>query len=500
VRSGVRLSRAHLEQLAPGRADVGALGRRQRLVVLVICSVSLFMTYVDTTALNVALPSIERDFHASLASIQWVADAYLLVLASLLVAAGSIADRVGRRRVFRTGLVLFTAGSLVCSLAPNVDVLIGLRMLQAVGGCMLTPVSLSIVRQVFTDPSERARALGGWSAIFGLGVAAGPILGGMLVSAAGWRSVFWVNVPIGVGAWWLAGRFVPESRAPIPRRLDPAGQVLVFIVLAALTYAIIEGPSLGWATPRIVGAFAAGAAATILLAVVERSRPEPLLDLRFFRSPPFAAAIATAVLSFLVLAGFLFVTTLYLQDVRRNSPFVAGVSLLPATVMVAVCALFAGQLVARFGARVPLVAAGLCLAAGAAMLLWLTPHTPYALLAPAYVLLGAGFGLVNPPITNTAVSGMPPEQAGVASAIASASRQIGNVLGVAVMGTMVTSSAFGTGHLSEHAAATFTSATHRAWALALACGLACAATAIVCTGRRGLRAARAIYHEQAPTA
>jgi EmrB/QacA subfamily drug resistance transporter len=498
VSPGARLSRLHLDRLAPARADAGALGRRQRRVVLVICSVSLFVTYVDTTVLNVALPSIERDFHADLASMQWVADAYLLVLASLLVAAGSIADRVGRRRVFRAGLVLFSAGSLVCSLAQNVDVLIGLRMLQAVGGCMLTPVSLSIVRQVFTDPAERARALGVWSAMFGLGVAAGPILGGMLVSGAGWRSVFWVNVPVGLGAWWLAGRFVPESRAPTPRRLDPAGQALVFVMLASLTFAIIEGPSLGWATPPIVAAFAAGAIATVLLVVVERGRPEPLLELRFFRSPPFSAAIATAVLSFLVLAGFLFVTTLYLQDVRRDSPLVAGVSLLPATVMVAVCALLGGHLVARFGARVPLVAAGLCLVAGAALLLGLTPHTPYALLAAAYVLLGAGFGLVNPPITITAVSGMPPEQAGVASAIASASRQIGSVLGVAVMGSLVTSSAFGTGHLTGHAAVAFTSASHGAWALALACGLACVATAIACTGRRGLRAARAIYHEQTP--
>ncbi len=453
------------------------------------------MTYVDSTILNVALPSIERQFRVGVADLQWVADAYLLVLASLLMLSGSTADRLGRRRLFTTGLLIFTAGSLLCSLAPNISALIVFRMAQALGGCMLIPVSLSIVRQVYTDPAERARAFGIWSAVFGLGAATGPILGGLLVSGVGWRSVFWINIPIGLTVWFLARRYVPESRAPKPRRIDPAGQVLVVIALATLTYGVIEGPSAGWGSGRIVTSFSVGAVAIITLLLVERHATEPLLELGFFRSPPFSAANAVALASFLVLSGFLFVNTLYLQDVRGDSALVAGLSLLPATAVITACSLLSGRLVARFGPRLPLSAAGLFLAAGAALLLHLVPTTPYLELALSYVVLGLGFGLVNAPITNTAVSGMPPEQAGVASAIASTSRQIGNVLGVAVMGTLVTSTAFGKGHLDLLAAARFTTATHKAWAVAIGCGVACAVTAFACTGRRGFLAAGRVYQD-----
>jgi EmrB/QacA subfamily drug resistance transporter len=476
----------------------GVTGRRRRLIILFICSMSLFMTYVDSTILNVALPAIERQFHASVSDLQWVADAYLLVLASLLMLAGSTADRLGRRRLFTTGLLIFTTGSLLCSLAPDIGALIAFRMAQALGGCMLIPVSLSIVRQVYTDPTERAQAFGIWSAIFGLGAATGPILGGLLVSGVGWRSVFWINIPIGLMAWFLARRYVPESRAPVPRRIDPAGQALVVVTLAALTYGVIEGPSAGWGSVRIVISFAVGAAGVVTLLLVERRVTEPLLELGFFRSPPFAAANAVAVASFLVLAGFLFVNTLYLQDVRGDSALVAGLSLLPPAIVITACSLLSGRLVARFGPRLPLSAAGLFLAAGSALLLNLVPTTPYLELALSYVVLGFGFGLVNAPITNTAISGMPPEQAGVASAIASTSRQIGNVLGVAVMGTLVTGTAFGTGHLDLVAATHFTAATHRAWAVAIGCGVACAVTAFACTGRRGFLAASRVY-EDSPT-
>ncbi|MDA8266580.1 MAG: MFS transporter, partial [Actinomycetota bacterium] len=313
--------------LSPPVPPAGASGRRRRLVILVICSMSLFMTYVDSTILNVALPSIERQFRVGVADLQWVADAYLLVLASLLMLSGSTADRLGRRRLFTTGLLIFTAGSLLCSLAPNISALIVFRMAQALGGCMLIPVSLSIVRQVYTDPAERARAFGIWSAVFGLGAATGPILGGLLVSGVGWRSVFWINIPIGLTVWFLARRYVPESRAPKPRRIDPAGQVLVVIALATLTYGVIEGPSAGWGSGRIVTSFSVGAVAIITLLLVERHVSEPLLELGFFRSPPFSAANAVALASFLVLSGFLFVNTLYLQDVRGDSALVAGLSL-----------------------------------------------------------------------------------------------------------------------------------------------------------------------------
>jgi EmrB/QacA subfamily drug resistance transporter len=438
------------------------------------------MTYVDSTILNVALPAIERDLHASVSKLQWVLDAYLLVLASFLVLSGSIADRVGRRRVFCIGLLCFSLGSLLCSLAPDIDMLIVFRIIQALGGCMLTPVSLSIVRQVFTDPAERAQALGWWSCVFGLGAASGPILGGVLVSMIDWRSVFWVNVPVGLCAWVLARRYLPESRAAKPRRADPAGQLLITIALGSLTFALIEGPTRGWGSAAIVGTFSATVLATVALLVVQRCHPEPLFEPRFFRSPTFSAAISIAVLSFLVQSGFLFVNTLYLQQVRGDSALVAGVAVLPATAAIAVFGPPAGRLVARHGPRLPMTVAGLCLAGGSAVLLTLTPTTPYLVLALSYLLLGIGFGLINPPITNTAVNGMPAAQAGVASATVSTARQVGNALGVAIMGSLISGGA---------------GDTRPSWILALGCGLACTAVAMVCTGPRAQRIADGVYRD-----
>lgn len=468
--------------------------------MLGICSLSLFVTYVDTTILNVALPAIGRSFSASVTGLQWVADAYLLVLAALLVLTGSVADRIGRRRVFMTGLLAFGAGSAACSLAPSLGLLVAFRMLQALGGSMLTPVSLSIVRQVFEDPGERARALGMWSGIFGLGVACGPILGGLLVVGVGWRSVFWVNVPVVVAAWLLARRYVPESQAPVPRRVDLPGQVLVIVVLSTLTAAVIEGSSLGWGSPTIVAGFAVAAGAGVALVALESRRSEPLLELRFFKSPTFSAANAIAVAAFLVLSGFLFVNTLYLQEVRGDSALLAGLAVLPATTVIAATAPLAGILVARFGARLPLVISSTAMAVGCTILLRLTPSTPYAVLVVSYLLLGVGFGVVNPPITNTAVTGMPAAQAGVASAIASSSRQVGNVLGVAVMGALVTAADTGgaSGHLRGQAGAAFSSATHVAWLLGVGCALGSAVIALTCTGRRGRAAAARVYADPEP--
>jgi EmrB/QacA subfamily drug resistance transporter len=457
--------------------------RKRRLVVLLICSSSLFMTYLDSTILNVALPTLQTDLHASLADLQWVADAYLLVIASLLLLTGSMADRFGRKRLFMVGLAGFSLGSLLCSLAPNVGSLVALRMLQALGGSMLTPISLSIVRNTFTDTRERAQALGIWSGIFGVATACGPVAGGILVSEVGWRSVFWVNVPIGAAMLIAARRYVPESRAPRPRRVDVPGQLLMIVFLGTLTYAVIQGPADGWASAPILTLFAIAAVAVTAFAVLATKRDEPLLDPRFFRSPPFAGASVIAVLSFVVLAGFLFVIMLYLQQARGDDPLRAGLALLPATVVMAVAAPVAGHLTGRRGPLIPLAASGILMAAGSAALLGLQPATSYAKLMLAFAVLGAGLGLVNPPITNAGVSGMPPEQAGVASAVISSTRQFGNVLGVAVMGAMLTS-----GYHARLAAglarpAALSAATDAPWLLAAACGVLVAVTGIVTTHR-----------------
>src|SRR6478735_8902184 len=219
---------------------------RRPWLILVICCMSLLIVGIDVTIVNVALPAIGRGLHASLSGLQWSVDAYTLVLASLLMASGSTADRFGRRRVFQIGLVLFTLGSLLCSLATSVSALVLFRCLQALGGSMLNPVALSIITNIFTEPRARARAMGVWGAVFGMSLALGPVLGGLLVTSLSWRAIFWINIPIGVAAIILTRLFVPESKAGTARRFDPPGQLLVTVMLVTLTYGVIEGPSRGW--------------------------------------------------------------------------------------------------------------------------------------------------------------------------------------------------------------------------------------------------------------
>src|SRR5689334_1985081 len=232
------------------------LSRRRRLLILVICSMSLLIVGLDVTIVNVALPAIHRSLGASVSGLQWTIDAYTLTIAVLLMLAGSTADRIGRRKVFLIGLVVFSSGSLLCALAPTLQLLIAARVLQGIGGSMLNPVAMSIIRNVFDDPRERAQAIGVWGGMIGLSMALGPVIGGALVDSVGWRAVFFVNVPIGVIAFVLTTLYVPRSRAARPRRLDPIGQILVILALASLTYAIIEAPGAGWTSGGTLGLFA----------------------------------------------------------------------------------------------------------------------------------------------------------------------------------------------------------------------------------------------------
>jgi len=459
---------------------VPKLSRRRRILVLAICCLSLFIFGVDSTIVNVALPSIQRDLHAPVSGLQWTVDAYTVVIASVLILAGSTADRFGRRKVFQIGLATFTLGSLLCSLAPGLGWLVVFRMLQAVGGSMMNPVAVSIIANTFTDPRERARAIGIWGGVFGLAIAAGPPLGGVLVDGVGWRGIFWVNIPVGVAAIVLTALFVPESRADRPRRIDPVGQVLVIVTLASLTYAIIEGPRAGWTSPEIVSLFVVAAAGAAALIAYEPRRREPLLDLRFFRSAPFTGATLIAISALAALGGFLFLNTLYLQDVRGLSALSAGLYTLSLAVMTLLLAPLSGWIVSRWGARLPLVVAGVAMTAGGLLLTDLAPGTSVARLMTAYVIFGIGTGMVNAPITNTAVSGMPRAQAGVAAAIASTSRQVGQSLGVAVVGAAVTSAMHGLLRVN------FAQASHVGWWIIAGCGAAVLLLGVVTTGRWAL--------------
>lgn len=432
---------------------------RHHVLILVICCLSLFIVSLDATVTNVALPSIGRDLHADVGALQWTLDAYTLTIASFLVLAGSSGDRFGRRRVFQIGLVVFGVGSLACSAAPTDGALIAARVLQALGGSMLNPVSLSIVTNTFTEKRSRARALGVWGAVTGISLGFGPLVGGLLTDSIGWRSIFWVNVPVVAAAILLTAFFVPESRAERKRRVDPVGQVLIVVALASIVFAIIEGPSLGWSSPAVLGAFLVGLACVAAFVPVELHRDEPLIDPRFFRSVPFTAAILAAVAAFGSWGAFLFANTLALQDARGFSPVVTGLLFMPAGLAILIASPLSGYLVGTRGTRLPMTLSGTLIAAAAVLLTFTTPSSPIALTLVLFTLFGLGFGLVNAPITNTAVSGMPNAQAGAAAAITSTGRQVGTALGIALAGSITGASSGGGGKVG----ASFFQDAHPLW-------------------------------------
>jgi EmrB/QacA subfamily drug resistance transporter len=476
------------------RATAGELSRRRRFLVLAICCSSVIVVVMDISIVNVALPAIRHDLHASESGLQWTVDAYTLMLASFLVLAGSTADRVGRRRIFQIGLAAFGLGSLLCGLAPGIGWLIAARALQAVGGTMLNPVAMAIVATTFPEPAERARAIGVFGSMAGLSLALGPILGGALVDGFGWHSIFWINVPVVSAAMVCTALFVPESRAARARRFDPVGQALVILVLGSVVYAIIESTWLGWTSPVILGLLAVAALGVLGILGYEPRRVDPLLELRLSRSVPFSSAILMALWALCGFSAFLFVTTQYLQDVRGMSALVAGLCLLPVGVLVVVLSPFTGRLVGARGPRLPLVVAGAALALGGGASIWLGPATPLPAVLAIYVLFGIFLGTVNPPITNTAVSGMPRSMAGVATSLASAGRQTGTTLGVAISGTIV-------GSALTRGGVAFTSAAHAVWWMVLGLGLGILVLGMLSTGRwaRGTAARAAALFEDVDT-
>ncbi len=391
---------------------------------------------MDATIVNVAIPAIRRDFGASASQMQWVIDIYTLVLASLLMLSGAAGDRFGRRRVFQIGLTVFAAGSLLCSLAPGVDALIAARLIQGIGGSMMNPVALSIISQVFVGRVERARALGIWGGVVGISMALGPIVGGMLIELVGWRSVFWINLPICGAAIVLTALFVPESRSVTRRGIDPIGQLLALATLFGLVCVLIEGPALGWSDPRIAAIAVTAALSFAGFLRYESRREDPFVDLRFFRSVPFASATVIAVCAFASWGAFLFMMSVYLQGQRGYSAAHTGLIYLPIAIGALVFSPLSGRMVGRFGARPSLLIAGLLLTAAPAMLTRLTGVTPIAAVLVIFGVFGIGFAMVNASVTNAAVSGMPQDRAGAASAVTSTSRQVGVSIGVALCGSL----------------------------------------------------------------
>ncbi|WP_330178962.1 MFS transporter [Nocardia sp. NBC_01503] len=406
---------------------IGVLSKERKTIILITCCLSLLISSMDATIVNVAIPTIRTDLGAPLTRLQWIVDIYTLTLASLLMLSGALADRFGRKRLFRIGLFVFALGSLLCSIAPTIEFLIGARFLQAIGGSMLNPVAMSIITTVFTGRMERARAVGVWGAVVGISTAMGPLVGGLLIDSLGWQSVFWINLPIVAVALILTTLFVPESKSQHPRGMDVAGQLLAIAFMFTLVFGLIEHKP-------IIFALTASALAAFLRH--EGRHPTPFIDLRFFRSFPFASATLTAICAFAALGAFLFDVSLYLQGVRHFSAVHSGLLYLPMALGMLVFSPVSGRLVGRYGTRPSLVVAGVFMTAAAVGLTRMAPDTAVWQLVVLFALFGIGFGMVNAPITTAAVSGMPLDRAGAASAVASTSRQVGVSLGVALCGAL----------------------------------------------------------------
>jgi EmrB/QacA subfamily drug resistance transporter len=453
-------------------------------LVLAICCASIFLVGMDTTVVNIALPSIGRDLGLATSQLQWVVDAYTLVLASLLITSGALADKLGRRRIFRIGLVFFALGSAACALAPTVGTLVAARVVQGIGGSMLSPVALAIVVSAITDLRRRAQAIGVWASVFGLSMAAGPVLGGLLTAGLGWRTVFWMNLPIIAVVLVLTVFFVPESRSAAPRGLDVPGQLLLIVMVGSTVAALIEGPVFWW--------FAVAAAVAFVR--VESRRADPLMDMSLFRRPVFVAAIGSALLVFVALSVTLLLGSLYLQQVRGMGPFEAGLTMLPMAIAATACAPVAGFLTGRYGPRIPLRLAGVSLALGGTVMLsgsLMPGAADLPVLLTGYLLIGIGVGFANAPITNTAVSGLPPARSGVAGGIASTARQVGTAVGIALAGGIVGASpAAGELAAGQLASGGLADTAWQGWALVAACGIAVAAAAGV-TGRSSTRTEQA---------
>jgi EmrB/QacA subfamily drug resistance transporter len=458
------------------------MSSRRKTIILLSCCLSLLIVSMDMTIVNVAIPAIRTDLNATPSQLQWVVDVYTLVLASLLILAGATGDRFGRRRVFQIGLATFAIGSLLCSLSSSIELLIAARLVQGIGGSMMNPVALSLISQVFTGRVERARALGIWGAVVGISMALGPTVGGLLIEYVGWRAVFWINLPICALAIVLTMIFVPESKSATMRNIDPIGQALAVVFLFGVVFALIEGPSQGWTKPLVVGIAISGAVAFVGFLAYESRRDDPFIDLRFFRSIPFASAVLTAISAFSAWGAFLFIMSLYLQAERHFSAMQTGLIYLPIAVGALVFSPLSGRLVGRHGARPSLLVAGVLITAAAAMLTLLTATTPVWELLVVFAVFGIGFSMVNAPVTNAAVSGMPLDRAGAASAVTSTSRQVGVAIGVALCGLVTGSALSGVG-------TDFAVAARPLWFICVGLGVVVTGLALFSTTERAARSA-----------
>ena len=411
------------------------MDRTQRLT-LIATGLGLFMIFLDALIVNVALPDIQRGFGVGEAGLQWVVAAYSLGMAIFIMQAATLADLYGRRRWYVAGIAVFTLASIACGLAPSLDMLNFARGVQGVAAATANVTSLALVSAAFPDPKEKARAIGIWTAIASVGTAVGPTLGGLLVEHLGWRSIFLVNVPVGLVVIFLTLRFVSESRDERPRQFDLVGQSLFVVTVGSFAYAVIEGPKAGWASPLILALFATAAVGCWIFVWFERRSQDPMMDVSLFRDPAYALAILTICTVFFSIYGMLLLTTQFLQNVRGYSPEATGLMILPFSASVTIVSPLIGRLVGRFGARPPILI-GLATMILGLLSLIAGGHGNVVVVLVGLGLLGTGGAMCLTPITTIAMTSVPPERAGMASGIMSAQRAIGSTVGFAVLGSVL---------------------------------------------------------------
>jgi MFS transporter, DHA2 family, methylenomycin A resistance protein len=427
------------ERLTPfRRARVGAGGSGLATsLTLVAMSLGYGVVQLDVTIVNTALHSIGASLGGGVAELQWIVNAYTIAFAALILTAGALGDRVGAKRVFMAGFVIFTAASLGCALAPNPLLLIAARGVQGIGAAVLVPNSLALLRHAYPDEKARGRAVGIWAAGASLTLTAGPLAGGVLIALVGWRSIFLVNLPIGLGALWLTWRYAHETPRADARELDLPGQAAAIGALGALAGAIIEGGARGWHDPWVLASFAAAVVLGALFVLRERHAPQPMLPLSLFRHRLFSLTSLVGLLANIAVYGLIFVLSLYFQQVNGLSPLATGLAFLPMFGVVLPVNLIAPRAAERFGAR-PVIAVGAVIAAaGCGALLLIGADTPYWAIGLQLLAIGGGLGLLVPPLTSTLLGSVEKSRAGIAAGVLNSTRQTGSVLGVALFGSLL---------------------------------------------------------------
>jgi EmrB/QacA subfamily drug resistance transporter len=415
-----------------------AAGHRSRRWILFAVALGTFMTYLDNNIINVAIPTIQRDLHLTESGIEWIVSAYILLFAGLLLAGGRLADVFGRKRLFLVGLSIFTGASLLAGLSGSADLLIASRAVQGFGAALLTPTTLAIISTTYEEPDERARAIGIWGAVGALALALGPLLGGVLSQDASWHWIFFINVPIGLGTLALGARVIPSAvDGPRRRQLDLPGVVTSAGSLVALTYALIQGPQWGWTDSTVLGAFAVALLAAGAFVLVERRTSDPMIDLSLFANRAFAGGTAAVMLWAFGLFGIYFFTSLYLQNVLGFSASKAGLAFVPMALLMAAGAAVSDRVASRIGAYRSVGVAMGVMGVGIISFSLLGSHAGFLELMPGFAVVGIGGGLTIP-LTNTVVSGMPPDRAGVASGVFNASREMAGLLGITLIGVILT--------------------------------------------------------------